>query len=72
MMEDKTGWEIIFDGTDRGLWGRELLPAREQRANEVWTTPTRRKYTRSGKYARVVLSYRGGRTLERQNNDESA
>lgn len=69
MREDKTGWLIIFDGTPNGEWGRELLPPREQKPNEVWSTPTRRKYTYTGKYAKATSLRRGDGESEGQYND---
>lgn len=50
MIEDKTGWEIIFDGTVFGAWGIYMLPDRESHQSEVWVTPNRRQYNRTGKH----------------------
>lgn len=52
MMEDRTGWEIIFDGTPAGRWGRYLLPPRAQNPSEIWTTTERRRYKKSGLYSK--------------------
>jgi hypothetical protein len=52
MRDDKTGWLIIFDGTDRGLMGRELLPPRPSNPSGVWSYKAKRLYTRTGRYAK--------------------
>lgn len=46
--DDKTGWEIIWRGSD------PLLPPRESKPSEVWSTESKRKYTRSGRYNRKL------------------
>jgi hypothetical protein len=59
MRDDKTGWEIIWDGTPRGVWGSELLPPRDQLPSPVWSTTSKRKYTRTGRYSqRPILEGR--------------
>jgi hypothetical protein len=53
MRDDKTGWEIVFDGTRRGLWGNEILPPRDSQPSTLWAgNRTVRKYTRTGRHRR--------------------
>lgn len=54
MREDRTGWIIVWDGTDRGLIGRELLPSRDSNPSPVWSTPSPRKYNKTGKHSKKI------------------
>lgn len=44
MMDDKTGWEIVWDGT------QPLIPPRDSHPSEVWNTEVKRKYTWTGRH----------------------
>lgn len=54
--EDRTGWEIVWDGTDRGLLGRSLLPPRDSNPSEVWVSKSVRKYTKTGRHSKTAIS----------------
>lgn len=63
MRVENSSWEIIFDGSPNGLWGRYILPQREQHPSEIWNTSSKRKYTKTGKHRR-------GTRLETENDSK--